>query len=384
MHDRRWFVMLDNGRQLGPLTTDEVAIGLLEERFRTRAMVRSVNGESWREAGGIEEFRTTVRAARGYPRRTLSSRPPAPMAEDDAASTGFYAPMMGRVPMMEDDAAGTALYASLGSRIPIPMAEDDAAGTALYASLGSRIPIPMAEDDAAGTALYASLGSRIPIPMAEDDAVGVALYAPVGSRVPIPMAEDDAAGTALYASLGSRIPVPLVDDDAAETELYLSVLEEDPPAPEPDAPLPYDPDDDTRTGFADPAALESCRPKAPESIPASDRKLSAATLRSAPPPSIPRSAPPPSARTSGSTSVHGDAGNRAEAAVSQPTESRRPPSDRAGAGVDEHKVIETTSAARRPVAVGAWSPGAKIAAAAVAFVVAVAVSTTMAWFILHP
>ena len=332
--------MLDNGRQLGPLTTDEVAIGLLEERFRTRAMVRSVNGESWREAGGIEEFRTTVRAARGYPRRTLSSRPPAPMAEDDAASTGFYAPMMGRVPMMEDDAAGTALYASLGSRIPIPMAEDDA--------------------------------------------VGVALYAPVGSRVPIPMAEDDAAGTALYASLGSRIPVPLVDDDAAETELYLSVLEEDPPAPEPDAPLPYDPDDDTRTGFADPAALESFRPKAPESIPASDRKLSAATLRSAPPPSIPRSAPPPSARTSGSTSVHGDAGNRAEAAVSQPTESRRPPSDRAGAGVDEHKVIETTSAARRPVAVGAWSPGAKIAAAAVAFVVAVAVSTTMAWFILHP
>ena len=198
------------------------------------------------------------------------------------------------------------------------------------------------------------------------------------------MAEDDAAGTALYASLGSRIPVPLVDDDAAETELYLSVLEEDPPAPEPDAPLPYDPDDDTRTGFADPAALESFRPKAPESIPASDRKLSAATLRSAPPPSIPRSAPPPSARTSGSTSVHGDAGNRAEAAVSQPTESRRPPSDRAGAGVDEHKVIETTSAARRPVAVGAWSPGAKIAAAAVAFVVAVAVSTTMAWFILHP
>ncbi len=75
MSERRWFVLGDDGRPAGPLTTTEIIRALLDERVVSDAKLCAEGTTEWREAHAIEEFRIAAKAVRATVRRRLASDP---------------------------------------------------------------------------------------------------------------------------------------------------------------------------------------------------------------------------------------------------------------------------------------------------------------------
>jgi hypothetical protein len=230
MSERRWFVLGDDGRPAGPLTTTEIIRALLDERVASDAKLCAEGTTEWREAQAIEEFRIAAKAVRATVKRRLSGPP----LSDDV-----------RVPDDEEDVA--TRYFTPGAR------------AARMASWSAARADTDDDDDEVKTAYFqqpsASSSQAESVPRAAPPVPPP----PRPVRPPAPVATAPPPGVRLASSARSVASSADDDEDEVETRYF------QPGAAPPTQRSPCDDDEDeVKTGyFQQPSRAPAVQPSPP-------------------------------------------------------------------------------------------------------------------------